>query len=153
MPSSGHTLLCLLTILLVIHFQKGQDVIESWVPFTNEIFLDLKPFISMSIAGVMIYCGDEWCSEGVTMIAGFLGVKNQAAIYIQHSICLPIIILFCLSHSSSAISILFRMAPPLILLIAVARFKSVTGNGPLSLRSLHYLASSISHAHLEPNCG
>lgn len=82
------SVLNLLTILLVIHFQKGQDVIESWVPFTNEIFLDLKPFISMSIAGVMIYCGDEWCSEGVTMIAGFLGVKNQAAIYIQHSICL-----------------------------------------------------------------
>ena len=63
-------------------------MVESWIPFSKEVFLDLKPFISLSIASVLILCGDEWCAEGVTFIAGLLGVKKQAAIYIQHSICL-----------------------------------------------------------------
>jgi hypothetical protein len=48
-----------------MRFIKDRELKEAWVPFSREIFVELKQFIRIAFAGLMIYCFQQWSSEGL----------------------------------------------------------------------------------------
>lgn len=73
-------------VFIMMRFIKDRELKEAWVPFSREIFVELKQFIRIAFAGLMIYCFQQWSSEGLYFMSGWIGQKDLAAVVIVFSI-------------------------------------------------------------------
>ena len=88
-------LLCLVIIVVRMTFEK--DMIFT---LTNcrDILFDIKSFIRLAFAGLLLSCFEEWINNALSLFAGTIGVKEQAAFYVSYNIGL---IMFFIPQSFS----------------------------------------------------
>ena len=52
---------------------------------------NLRVFVRLAFSGLLLFCFEEWCNQGIQIISGYLGVNDQAAMVITFSIVIMLV--------------------------------------------------------------
>ena len=55
----------LIIILNLIRCSKDEEVMEAWVPFNADVFVEFRQFIKLAFAGLLIHCFEQWSNEAL----------------------------------------------------------------------------------------
>ena len=76
----------LVIILMLVKCSKEEEVIEAWVPFNSDVFVEFGQFIKIAFAGLLIHCFEQWSNEALQFIAGWIGPHDLAAMVLIFTI-------------------------------------------------------------------
>jgi Na+-driven multidrug efflux pump len=83
--------LSLISIIGYVRATSNTEIQQVWVPFNIDIINSMGVFIRLAFSGLLLFCFEEWCNQGIQFISGFLGVDDQAAMVITFSMVIMII--------------------------------------------------------------
>jgi Na+-driven multidrug efflux pump len=63
------------SILAFIRINTNPEVKQVWVPFNMEMFQNMTVFIRLAFSGLLLFCFEEWCNQGIQLISGYLSIN------------------------------------------------------------------------------
>ena len=79
------------SILSFVKINTNSEVKQVWVPIDAQVFQNLRVFVRLAFSGLLLFCFEEWCNQGIQLISGYLGVNDQAAMVITFGIAIMIV--------------------------------------------------------------
>lgn len=66
-------------LCLLLYTHNIPELQEALIWPTREVFQEWGEYIKLSISSTVMLCAEEWSYEILTLMAGMIGVKQQAA--------------------------------------------------------------------------
>lgn len=66
--------LCFLGVRAIITNSTDPTVKDCWVEFNLDTFSYIRLFLRLAVSGLLLTCLEVWCSEGIQIMSGLLGV-------------------------------------------------------------------------------
>ena len=55
-------MLSFVSILTFVKLNTNFEVRQVWVPFSSQIFQNMRVFIRLAFSGLLLFCFEEWCN-------------------------------------------------------------------------------------------
>jgi Na+-driven multidrug efflux pump len=79
------------SMMTFARLNTNEEVRQVWVPFNKDTFINLRYYVRFAFSGLLLFCFEEWCNQGIEFISGYLSVNEQAAMVITFSIVIMVI--------------------------------------------------------------